>query len=592
MPFLTDDARRILQEERALLTRLLDLLQETDAAAETVEQLQGMVEHHEALFLVVVVGEFNTGKSTALNALFGRRVMEEGPIPTTAKITVLRHGEEPLTQARTEFLEERRLPDDLLQHLTLVDTPGTNSIVKQHQKITEDFVPRSDLVLFVTSFDQPLTESERAFLSFIREDWGRRLVFVVNKADLAQSESDLKTVVDYVKTNCKDLLDFEPRVFPVSARTALRAKTDDAGAPVDDPDDEALAESGFADLESFIRDTLAGPEQVTLKLMAPLETTDRLLGNLEERLDERRDLLDDDEATLQHLREQIEEARTDLEGGYDAHLDDVEDVFRDVRRRGIQFLNDTIRVSRINLLRDREAFRRQFEDQVVSETTRQIEQVVTDAVDALLTRTMRLQQELFRTFADRVKDNRRERRFAADKGFAYDRKDVFESIMDDADRQIRSHDLRREVERIVENVYNDANIVVGAGVGAGAAGALGVILLISSALDVVGGFGLATGAAAALYGATVLPRQRRKAVDEFTDRIDTLRTRIQDALQERLDAEIDAALDRVWDTVQPFAAFLETERTAVNDADAARTALEEEVERLKETVRDLDGGED
>ena len=46
----------------------------------------------------------------------------------------------------------------------IVDTPGTNAVAREHEALTREFVPRSDLVLFVTSADRPFTESERAFL--------------------------------------------------------------------------------------------------------------------------------------------------------------------------------------------------------------------------------------------------------------------------------------------------------------------------------------------------------------------------------------------------------------------------------------------
>ena len=580
MKFLNDQARQLLHRERDLLERVLDLLRSMEMPEDVIGQVEDVVDHLDELFLVVVVGEFNAGKSTVLNALFGDDVLPEGPVPTTDKITILRYGDEPLTRQRTEHVNEQRLPIDLLRHLTLVDTPGTNSIVQQHQQITEDFIPRSDLVLFVTSYDRPLTESERRFLSYIREDWGREIVFVVNKADLADSERDLRQVVDYVTTNCRDLLDMDPDVFPVSAKRALRAHAEKG---------EENEEHRFAPLKTFFTDTLAGPEKVAMKLRAPLQTAERLLNRVDTRLAQREEVLEHDQATIEQLREQLEVARTTLTEGYTAHLREVETVFQDIRRRGVQFLNDTIRVRRIGLLRDRERFRQQFEEQVVSETTRQVEQVVTDAVDDLLTEAMDLQQSLFRTFADRVQEARRENRFAADRGFSYDRRDVFTSIMDEAERQIHAHDLEREVQRIVDNVYNDANLVVGAGVGAATAGGLGIVLLVASALDAVGGFGLATGTAAALYGATVLPRQRRKAVDEFTERIETLEGNIQDALRDRLDDEIDAALDRVWETVQPFARFVGEEDTSLRAARSALREIQAERNALQEAVsRDVD----
>jgi len=47
------------------------------------------------------------------------------------------------------------LPIDWLSEITIVDTPGTNAIIRSHETITTQFVPRSDLVLFITSSDRP-----------------------------------------------------------------------------------------------------------------------------------------------------------------------------------------------------------------------------------------------------------------------------------------------------------------------------------------------------------------------------------------------------------------------------------------------------
>src|ERR671910_581997 len=69
-------------------------------------------------------------------------------------------------------LLERRLPAAILRDLAVVDTPGTNAIVRQHEALTREFVPRADLVLFVTSADRPFTESERELLAAIGE-WGK-----------------------------------------------------------------------------------------------------------------------------------------------------------------------------------------------------------------------------------------------------------------------------------------------------------------------------------------------------------------------------------------------------------------------------------
>ena len=61
---------------------------------------------------------------------------------------------------------------------------------REHEEITSQFVPRSDLILFVTSADRPYTESERIFLEKIRA-WGKKIVLVINKIDILENPEAL-----------------------------------------------------------------------------------------------------------------------------------------------------------------------------------------------------------------------------------------------------------------------------------------------------------------------------------------------------------------------------------------------------------------
>ena len=121
-------------------------------------------------------------------------------------------------------------------------------------------MPRSDLVLFVTSADRPFTETERAFLEQVR-GWGKKVVIVINKIDILESEREVEEVRGFVAENARALLGFSPEIFPVSARLALRAKQ---GEPA------AWAASGFEALERYIAATLDAPGRVHLKLLNPL----------------------------------------------------------------------------------------------------------------------------------------------------------------------------------------------------------------------------------------------------------------------------------------------------------------------------------
>ena len=152
----------LVRREQRLLVELRETLEREQAdERRRVDELLATLED---LFTIVIVGEFNAGKSSLINALFGARLRVEGPIPVDDRISILRYGQQALQKALSDFVVEQFYPIDFLRNITLVDTPGTNSIVQRHQEITEDFIPRADLVLFVTSIDRPLSESERRFL--------------------------------------------------------------------------------------------------------------------------------------------------------------------------------------------------------------------------------------------------------------------------------------------------------------------------------------------------------------------------------------------------------------------------------------------
>jgi small GTP-binding protein len=248
---LPEAVRGLVSHERDVLGRLRELLASESSAGEDVRQLRQAELDLDELFLLVVVGEFNAGKSAFINALIGAQVLREGVTPTTAVITRLRYAPSP-GERREGPLLEVGYPLDLLRDLAVVDTPGTNAILREHEEITSHFVPRADLVLFVTSADRPFTETERAFMERIRA-WGKKVLVVLNKVDVLGTDQ-VNEQVEFVREGVERLLGFRPDVFPVSARLALAAKTEP------DPVRRAALwqESRFQVLEDYVASTAAG----------------------------------------------------------------------------------------------------------------------------------------------------------------------------------------------------------------------------------------------------------------------------------------------------------------------------------------------
>src|SRR5688500_15426155 len=232
----------LLKEERRILSQLRVSLAKFDAAPEHQQALERSIEQLDELFLLVIVGEFNAGKSAFINALIGTKIAEEGVTPTTAQINVIQYGDTIDRRVKNNGLHVITAPSPILRDIHIVDTPGTNAIIREHEAITAEFVPRSDMVLFVTSADRPFTETERAFLEQVR-GWGKKVVIVINKVDILANEKEVEEVRSFVADSAKSLLGFSPEIFPVSARLALKAKQGDPSV---------WTASGFQALEQYI----------------------------------------------------------------------------------------------------------------------------------------------------------------------------------------------------------------------------------------------------------------------------------------------------------------------------------------------------
>ena len=222
---LTDQQAQFLRDEKEALAGFQLALAEFDLPREALDSLQKAILQLDELFLIVVVGEFNAGKSALINALLGQKVLAEGATPTTSRVTLVKWGEQAAEQVVDENFAIYTYPLPLLKELNIVDTPGTNAIIRHHERLTDEFVPRSDLVLFITSADHPLTESERQFLERILT-WGKKVVFVLNKVDIFEDDSALQEVRDFILKHTAKILGDQPQLYPVSAKLAQRAQSE------------------------------------------------------------------------------------------------------------------------------------------------------------------------------------------------------------------------------------------------------------------------------------------------------------------------------------------------------------------------------
>jgi GTP-binding protein EngB required for normal cell division len=578
---LTEEQRRLLAEDRRLLGDLRAALARFAGAPEDDATLAAAQEQLEELFLLVVAGEFNSGKSAVVNALVGERVLAEGVTPTTDRITVLQHRDHPGGEERREArgIATVVTSAEVLRHLHIVDTPGTNAVLQEHEAVTRDFIPRADMVLFVTSADRPFTESERQFLIAIR-DWGKKVALVVNKIDIVEGGDDVRRIEEFVAENARTLLGFTPALFPVSARQALAAQR-----KLEEGEETAARElleaSRFGALESFVVTTLDEAERVRLKLLNPLKVGLRLAGKYLAAADEREALLVDDFRTLADLEEQLTLYREDMERQYHFRRADVDNVLSDFERRGNDYFESTLRIGRFVDLLQREKIKGEFEREVVADLPQQIDRRVSEIIDWLVGRELD-QWEAVRERVARRRSEHADRIVGREgKGFDLDRARLLESIGREAQRTVEGYDRLHEAERLAESVQmavaGTALIEVGA-VGLGAAVAA---VASTTAVDVTGI--LAAGALAAL-GLFVLPRRRRQAQRELRQKIDEMRGRLTESLDRQFQREMDRGVERIREAVAPYTRFVRAERQSLDsmrgDLDAVRAGLTDLEQRI------------
>ena len=285
---LSPELKKQFETLRGHLQRAL-WLAERCADHEATQILRARLTNLQAAALIVIVGEVKAGKSSFINALVREEVCEVAPGPCTAGIRELVYGGERKIVTLSEFRERVFLPTDVLREVTMVDTPGTNSIIQNHETITENYIPQSDLVVFVFSGANPHTKSAWELLTLIRKEWHRKMVFVLQQADRA-SQKELTINREHVTQYARDRQVENPIVFTLSAKREL----------------EGMPESGFSEFRNYLQNAIACGEVWRMKVEGSYQTLRSVMARLLSHLRAEKTAIDEECAFYQRLLRKVE----------------------------------------------------------------------------------------------------------------------------------------------------------------------------------------------------------------------------------------------------------------------------------------------
>ncbi len=514
------------ESEVRLLTDLANAL--TDAGEGSAEDRQRLMDVaqdlRELFFLVVIIGEFNAGKSTFINALLGDDLLPMGITPTTEVIELIKYGDQAsrVPEMRSDGIRVWAHPNTGAPGVALVDTPGTGSIFAKHEKTAKSFLHRSDLVIFVISAKRAFAETERLYLE-LAKNYGKKIILVVNQVDLLDAGQQME-VRRFVEQQVQELLDLRPLLFMVSAKESLSGK---AGA-------SAVNTSGIDAVKAHLRGVFSEMPPAKQKLLTPLDLAEHIAERYKESVKHQADAVSTDTSKARDIQSELENQSQGLSAQLKTARAEIDRVFEGMRQRGLEFINSRLSIRQIGRALSREKLQQDFQDVVIGRALREINDASSGYINALIDNS----RAYWRSVIERLNTLRAQLEGeigGLDAGVYAEQREALEEAIRIAETELKTYSTGRVIGEMEDSFRTNMNgflvssitSVLGIIVSAAAILAQGpVVGLAAAALIVAAPLALLGGAATYRY----YRRVTADAKKDFSERIDTLQKTYHDAV--------------------------------------------------------------
>ncbi len=337
---LLDAYQSIRHREHKLIHNLLPVLTKIDTLDQAqVDQVRDAMFHTDHPYLMVLVGPFNSGKSSLVNALMGsRELLTIGATPTTDTIQILRWGEEAERMESGGEVETVFYPSELLKKVSVVDTPGLESVFKSHEQTTRKFLHRADVVLLVMMATQAMTASNLETMQMFK-DYGKKVIIVVNQCDLL-SEDERQEIKEFVRNESKSKLGTQPEIWMLSAKQGLDAVQDGTR-------DELLwVTSGIHQIEAYVDSQLSDASRLRQKLQTPLQIVQNVHAKAVDAVKQNQSALSQYQSINENIDQQLITQRRGQEKSVREINAEIETQFQDIGKRSESALMEIFKLSR------------------------------------------------------------------------------------------------------------------------------------------------------------------------------------------------------------------------------------------------------
>lgn len=563
--------KQTTQEVRNVLTELLACASAANTPDEQISMLKETLQALEDSFLVVVVGEFNAGKSSFINALLNTDKLAEGVTPTTAQINLIRYGETESVTPIENWGLMIKLPVDLLEDVSFVDTPGTNAVIQEHEVLTRWFLPRADMVIFLSSADRPFSESENKFLQSIR-DWGKKTVLILNKIDLLETQEDRDQVINFVSSSAEKALNVEIPVIAVSSRLAKKARSAMS--------QEMWKESGFEALEQFIQDKMDEKSRFAMKMLSALGIASKVEAETTGRIQSELQFYNEDRKLTETIRGEVDLYHDDMMKEISRSMKEIHAIFSDVKIRGNDYFEDLFVVKNIPNILKKDKNRVLFQENVLQNMPTDVERKTTELVESLGAQQQRMVQLV------RLQIENRNSQFPG--------ADMPKEILEQRSELIKR--MQNSIDSILEKIESDIALNIGmkhaqAAVTAGFAievSAIGIGAALTTIATTVAAdlLGIVAAFWVGVAGFLVLPYYKKKAQREFDEKITEIEDKLVASLQGEFTQEVDDQITQINNATRPFERFVEASIESGQKQLNTLSGIHDKIENLRREIED------
>ncbi len=546
---IADHYLQLRSELENALADLLKLAAEMRRSSSSLEIIQGLLSDIREPLLIVAVGEVKSGKSSLLNALFGQEFARVDVLPATDRVCIFRYGDEEKSIEVSPNLIERYLPIPFLRNFNVVDTPGTNTMVAEHQRITENFIPRADLILFVFSIMNPWTHSAWELLSIVQKKWLKNVVFVLQQTDL-RTPAEIEVIRRHLQDTALQKLGFAPPIFAVSARDALLARTTGL-------DKERLwNESKFGPLEEQINLTVTEAGGRSLKLQSARQTAQLMIDEVVTELRTSLEVIGHDEARLARAEAFLQSRKEQTLRQVAGLLRGVEMACREGAGQGLKLLEEKLSFWRTwKIILARERWQHEFQREIEAKLRRSVEEQAENAVQLLETDLRALWPQVYDMIDQQLAGDLQEKIPKAIPDFVRQRRELLRSIQ----LALSERAAGKAVEDELAELFRETSARLRVPAGVAAAGGIATLIAAMTSAAVADVTGVLA-ASAAIVGTIVAFAQRRKIFSAYEQQMETRRSELMQAIEQQLNHAVDLFYKEVSTAFQSLGAFCVSQR--------------------------------